>query len=116
MRKNCYSKYHELRVNEVQTSEVLVHILSQIVCDCRQGEKWWMDLLTTYTHNSELEVITALSLISALYKSPQHPLSLFPASYILISCSLATDSNSANSSASHASGSIFTAYLAEINS
>jgi hypothetical protein len=34
-----------------------------------------MDLSTTYTHDSEL--ITALSLISTLYKSPQHPLSLF---------------------------------------
>jgi hypothetical protein len=38
-----------------------------------------MDLLTTHTHHSELQVITALSLISAIRKSPQHPLSLFPA-------------------------------------
>jgi hypothetical protein len=29
-----------------------------------------MDLLTTYTHHSELQAITALSLIYALYKSP----------------------------------------------
>jgi hypothetical protein len=29
-----------------------------------------MDLLTTYTHHSELEAITALLLISTLYKSP----------------------------------------------
>jgi predicted Zn-dependent peptidase len=28
-----------------------------------------MDWLTTYTHHSELQVITALSLISTLYKS-----------------------------------------------
>jgi hypothetical protein len=36
-----------------------------------------MNLLITYTHHSELQVITALSLISTFYKSPQHPLSLF---------------------------------------
>jgi hypothetical protein len=36
-----------------------------------------LDFLTTGTHHSELQVITALSLISTLYKSPQHPLSLF---------------------------------------
>jgi hypothetical protein len=29
------------------------------------------------THHSELQGITALSLISPLYKPPQHPLSLF---------------------------------------
>jgi hypothetical protein len=34
-----------------------------------------MDLLTIYTHHSELQEITALPLISTLYKSPQHPLS-----------------------------------------
>jgi hypothetical protein len=34
-----------------------------------------MHLLTTYTHHSELQVITALSLISTLYKSSQHLLS-----------------------------------------
>jgi hypothetical protein len=35
----------------------------------------WMDLLTPYTHHSELQAITALSLITTLYKSPQHSLS-----------------------------------------
>jgi hypothetical protein len=30
-----------------------------------------MDLLTTYTHHSELQVITELSLISTFYKSLQ---------------------------------------------
>jgi hypothetical protein len=43
----------------------------------RRGSDWWVDLLTTYTYHSELQVITALSLISTLYKSPQHLLSLF---------------------------------------
>jgi hypothetical protein len=36
-----------------------------------------MDLLTTYTNNSELQAITAPPLISTIHKSPQHPLSLF---------------------------------------
>jgi hypothetical protein len=38
---------------------------------------WILDLLTTCTHHSKLQVITALSLLSTLYKSQQHPLSLF---------------------------------------
>jgi hypothetical protein len=35
-----------------------------------------MDLLTTYTHDSELQVITAQSLISTLYKSLLQTLNL----------------------------------------
>jgi hypothetical protein len=58
-----------------------------------------MDLLTTYTHDSELQVITAPSLISTLYKSPQHPPSLFQAFYVFIIRSLATISNGGDSSA-----------------
>jgi hypothetical protein len=42
------------------------------VCDYKRGLDWWIDLLTTYTHHSKLQVITALSLISALYKSLAH--------------------------------------------
>jgi hypothetical protein len=38
------------------------------VCGYRRGMDWWMDLLTTCTHHSELQVITAPSLISTLYK------------------------------------------------
>jgi hypothetical protein len=45
---------------------------------------WILDLLTTNTYNSELQVITALSLISTAYKSPQHTPSLLqPAVYQL---------------------------------
>jgi hypothetical protein len=36
---------------------------------CRQGMDWILGLLTTVTHHTELRVITALTLISALYKS-----------------------------------------------
>jgi hypothetical protein len=56
-------------------------------------------LLTTYTHSSELQVITAPSLISILHKSPQHTLSL-PASGVFTSRSLVTASNSGDFSAS----------------
>jgi hypothetical protein len=48
------------------------------VCDDRRDMDWWLDLLTTYTHHSELKVITALSLIYAICKSTKHPVSLFP--------------------------------------
>jgi hypothetical protein len=59
--------------------------------------EWILDLLTTYTHHSQLKVITALSLISTLYKSPQQPLCLFqPAA--LRSRSLSTASNNGDSS------------------
>jgi hypothetical protein len=45
--------------------------------DYRQGIDWWMNLLTACTHQSHLQVITLLSLISTFYKSSQHLLSLF---------------------------------------
>jgi hypothetical protein len=38
---------------------------------------WILDLLISCTHHSKLQALTALSLISTLYKSPQHSLSLF---------------------------------------
>jgi hypothetical protein len=72
------------------------------VCDYGHGMAWISDLLTTCTHHSELHVITALSPISTLHKSPQHPLSLFPACYVFNSRSLATASNSGDFSASRA--------------
>jgi hypothetical protein len=75
-------------------------LLSRSMCDCRRGLDWWTDLLTTYTHHSELQVIIAPSLISTIHKSPQHPISLFLASYIFTSRSLATASNSGGSSVS----------------
>jgi hypothetical protein len=46
-------------------------------CDSRWGLDSWLDLLTTLTHDSELQAITAPSLISTICKSPLHPLSLF---------------------------------------
>jgi hypothetical protein len=80
---------------------MLLSVIESIVmflgCHCSWGMDWWVELLTTYTHHSELQVITALSLISTLYKSPQHPLSLFPAFCAFISHSLETASNSGDS-------------------
>jgi hypothetical protein len=66
------------------------------VNDYRWAIDWWTNLLTTYKHHSELQVITALSLISTLYKPPQHPLSLFSSRFLV------TAFNNGHSSASRA--------------
>jgi hypothetical protein len=63
---------------------------------------WMLDLLNTYIHHSELQVITVPLLISTIHRSPQHPLSHFPASCVFNSRSLTTASNSGDSSASRA--------------
>jgi hypothetical protein len=44
------------------------------VVTIRRGLDCILDLLATYTHRSELQVITALSLRSILYNSLLHPL------------------------------------------
>jgi hypothetical protein len=41
--------------------------------------------LTTYAHDSQVQVIRAPPLISTIHKSPQHPLSLFPVCYVFTS-------------------------------
>jgi hypothetical protein len=74
------------------------------VCVCVTIDGIWigeLDFLTTYTHHSELYVITELSLISTLYKS-LHVKSFRSLLYVSKSRSLATASNSAVSSASRA--------------
>jgi hypothetical protein len=58
---------------------VCYQLTRNLGCYCRRGMDWWVGLLTTCTHVSELQVSTALSLIYTFYKSPQHPLSRFPA-------------------------------------
>jgi hypothetical protein len=60
-----------------------------------------MDLLTIYTHYSEVQIITAPPLISTIHKSPQHPLSLFKPA-VFTSRSLVTASNSGDFSGSRA--------------
>jgi hypothetical protein len=71
------------------------------MCDYRRGLDWWMDLLTTYIHHSELQVITA-PLVITIHRTPQHLLSLFPACCVFNSRSLATDSNIGDSATSSA--------------
>jgi hypothetical protein len=51
------------------------NIVTIYVCDNRRGMDSWTDLMTTYTHHWELQVITALSLISTLHKSLAHAMS-----------------------------------------
>jgi hypothetical protein len=50
----------------------------------------WLDLFTIYMHQSEPQAITAIPLISTIYKSQQHSLSLFLPS-LFTSHVLATD-------------------------
>jgi hypothetical protein len=54
-----------------------------------------------YTHDSELQAVTTPPLTSTIHKSPQHPLNPFQPA-VFISRSLATASNSGDSSASRA--------------
>jgi hypothetical protein len=70
------------------------------VCDCRRDLDWWMDLLTTYTHNLELQVITALSLSPHFTNHHSTRWDFFQTGVSLNSCSLSTASNSRDSSAS----------------
>jgi hypothetical protein len=59
----------------------------------------WIDLLTTYIHHSELQIITVPLLIS-IHRSRQHPLILFSACCVFNSRFLARASNVGDSSAS----------------
>jgi hypothetical protein len=60
--------------------------------------EWIYCLLIHTTRN--YKHLTTFSLISTIDKSPQHPLNLFPTSCLFINRSLATASNSGDSSAS----------------
>jgi hypothetical protein len=73
-------------------------ILSRFGGDYRRGSDWRMDLLTTYTHHSELQVITALSLISILCQTLHAKSS--PACSVFTSRFMVTALNSGDSSAS----------------
>jgi hypothetical protein len=60
---------------------------------------WILDRSTTYTRDSELQVITAQPLIPTIHKSPKHPLSIFQPARVFTSRSLVTASSSGDSSA-----------------
>jgi hypothetical protein len=55
------------------------------VCDYRRGLDWSMYLLTTYTHDSELQVLTTLWLIYTLYKSLERTRSLLSMLSLVVS-------------------------------
>jgi hypothetical protein len=60
-----------------QLYDVMLHV---VTCMSDYRLRFRVDIgftVTTYTHNSKLQAITALSLISTLYKPPQNTLSLF---------------------------------------
>jgi hypothetical protein len=67
-------------------------------CNYTRGMDWMLDLLTTCIHYSELQVITALSLVSTFYKS-LHAKS-FSVCNVSNNCCLAKTSNNGESSAS----------------
>jgi hypothetical protein len=54
-------------INPYVTNPAYCHIVC--VCDYRQGLDWWMDLLTTYTHNPQLQAVTVAPPISTI---PNH--------------------------------------------
>jgi hypothetical protein len=103
-----HSPYRSTNILKLTWSSVLMasqksaFILLRCRGDRRRGMDWRLDLLSTYTHDSELQVITALSLISTLYKSPKHPLNLFSVCHVFVSRSLGAASNSGDSSSSRA--------------
>jgi hypothetical protein len=75
----------------------LSHILSHVCVNTDRVLDWILDLLPTLTHDSQLHLIIASSLISTLYKS--HAKS-FPACSVFTSNCLVMASNYGYSSAS----------------
>jgi hypothetical protein len=96
----CNLANYFVKAVRVQLKCAGFNIVTISECDCRWGMGWWIDLLTTYTHHSELQAITALLLISILYL--QHLLRLFQPAVSSTSRYLATYYNSGDSSASRA--------------
>jgi hypothetical protein len=78
------------------------------MCDYRWDLDWWMNLLTTCTHHSELQIFTALSLISTLYQSLHAKSS--PACSVFTSRCLVTALNNGDSSASVLTSLLFGEY------
>jgi hypothetical protein len=79
--KIVYSKYSQVHFiyknNQIFVNVILFNVLPRVMyVSIDGGFDWILDLLTTYTHDSELPEITAPSLISAIHKSSQYPLSI----------------------------------------
>jgi hypothetical protein len=95
---------HNLRSSTTQSNRSINPTTSDTSCHnlgwhYRRGLDWCMDVLTTYKHHLELQIITALSLMLTIFKSTQHALSPFPDCSIFVSRFLATIFNSEDSSA-----------------
>jgi hypothetical protein len=59
--------YITVGIASIQTLKLLYIIM--FMSNYRWGMEWILDLLTTYTHDSELQAITALLLISTIHRS-----------------------------------------------
>jgi hypothetical protein len=65
----------ERKGRKYETDEKGKNVMSRLgICSCIMDGFWigLLDLLTPYTHHSELQAITALSLIYTLHSSPLH--------------------------------------------
>jgi hypothetical protein len=82
------------------SSEAFRVVTCVCVCDYRQCLDWWMDLLTTYTQDTQVQIITASPLYLHNSQITTAPAKLSPACCVFTSRSLATASNSGDSSAS----------------
>jgi hypothetical protein len=80
-----------MKLEEIQTHDM--NVISLVRVNVERGLDWRSDLWATYTRSSVLNVIRAPSLISTLYKSPQHPLNLFQVCCVFNNRSLVTASN-----------------------
>jgi hypothetical protein len=49
-----------------------IEYIVTIMDEYKRGMDWRMDLLITYTHDSELQALVTLSLVYTLYKSLEH--------------------------------------------
>jgi uncharacterized membrane protein YozB (DUF420 family) len=75
------------------------HVFSR--CGYRRGMDRRMDLLTIFIHHSELQVITAPLPVSTIHRSPQHPLSSFPACCVFNSLAMASNNGDYPPSSAH---------------
>jgi hypothetical protein len=90
--------WHVLRLWPQDMESSCEYIVTCMWGVCRRGCDSWMALLTTYTHDSELQIAIALSLIFTLYKSLQAKSS--PSYSVFTRRCLVTALNSGNFSAS----------------
>jgi hypothetical protein len=85
-------------VNFYRTTRRYITECCMGVCVYRQDLDWWMDLLSTCTQLGTTNNYSFVA-ISIIHISPQHPLSLLAACSVFTGRSLATGSNSGDSSA-----------------